>query len=680
VPDLTTPAIDLIQGASPAVALILCAVLLPLAGAAAVWALSTFGQKYPGNGWRNVREGIVWGTNGAALACVLGLYPFFGTEFELPRVCGAGLFFGVDGMRWLLAVLAGVLWLMTSLFSREYLAHTKHKMRYYFYLLVTESGILGTFLSADLFTMLVFFEIMSISSWVLVAQEETPGALRAADSYLAYAVIGGLVSLMGIFLLYHYFGTVRFAVLRNAGLYCTGSDRVRLYIAGALTMFGFAAKAGMWPLHTWLPKAHPVAPAPASALLSGIITKAGMFGILVLSGQLFWQDGKWGGAILFLGTITMVTGAVLAVFSVDLKRTLACSSMSQIGFILVGVGMSCLLGSENGSAVAGLTLHIVNHSLFKLTLFLCAGCVVMNLHRLNLNDIRGFGRGKPILMYAFAMGSFGLMGMPLFSGYISKTLLHDSIVEYQAILVAAGSSSGAFRLLEALFLLSGGLTAAYMTKLFVCLFVEKNADPQLQEKYDGLNGHYMTRLSSAVLLLCGTSIPVLGLTPYLSMDFIAALPNSFFATNGREEPTPYFGGEALLGAGISLCIGAAVYFGIVRPLLHHAKNTYRDRWPAWLDLEEKLYRPLLLQVLPFIGAAAARLAASLFEWLRRGGAHLLLRTGVGDGHITPGRDEQFTVYEREPKGVQGFTASLAYSLLLFGLGLAVVLTYLLTRL
>ena len=137
------------------------------------------------------------------------------------------------------------------------------------------------------------------------------------------------------------------------------------YIAGFCLLFGFGAKAGSFPLHIWLPKAHPVAPAPASALLSGILTKAGIFGVLMLSTDLFRGDQLWGRVILYLGCATMVLGAVLAVFSMDLKRTLACSSVSQIGFILVGIGVSTLLRAENALAARGALLHMVNHSLIK---------------------------------------------------------------------------------------------------------------------------------------------------------------------------------------------------------------------------------------------------------------------------------------------------------------------------
>lgn len=667
--------IQLLNGSGLDAALVLCCMLLPALGGLAAWVCGALADARQNAELAELRDVLTLFTVIGTFCCVVALPSHGSIGFALPGVCGLGLSFATDGLRLTLCLLAAFLWLMTTLFSREYMAHSAHKTRYALFLLLTEGATLGVFFSADLYTLLVCFEVMSITSWVLVAHEETPGAQRAADSYLAFAVIGGLATLMGLFMLYNLLGTLTISALPAAAARC--ENRAALYTAGALTLTGFAAKAGMWPLHTWLPAAHPVAPAPASALLSGIITKAGMFGILALSARLFAADGNWGLVMLCFGLVTMVTGAVLAVFSVDLKRTLACSSMSQIGFILVGVGMSCLLGSANGAAVWGLVLHICNHSLFKLTLFLCAGVVVMNLHQLELNDIRGFGRGKPALLFAFAMGALGIMGVPGWSGYVSKTLLHESIVEYAEILQTLGLPAGFFRAAEWLFLISGGLTVAYMTKLFVCLFIEKNADPAVQARFDALNGHYMTPLTETVLLVSAALIPLLGLTPHDSMEKLAALAGTFFGTAGPAHTVAYFGAESLAGAAVSLAIGAAVYLLAVRGLLMR-QGRYLDRWPKALDLENRLYRPLVLRALPFAGALCARLAASVFEWLRAAACRVLFFRDQG-GYVTPPEDDRFTVYEQQPRGVRGFTGSLSYSLMLFGFGMAAVLLYLFAR-
>ena len=353
-------------------------------------------------------------------------------SFFLEDFCMQGIYLKMDGFRLLYGGVAAFMWMMTGIFSREYFGHYRNRNRYYFFYLLTLGATMGVFLSGDLYTTFLFFEIMSLTSYVWVVHDEKPAAMKAGEIYLAIAVIGGLVMLMGLFLLYDTAGTLRMSELHEVVSCVPLTDRWRIYGAGCCLLFGFGAKAGMFPLHVWLPKAHPVAPAPASALLSGILTKTGVFGVLVVSAEMFRYDVRWGKLVLFLGVVTMFGGAFLALFSVDLKRTLACSSMSQIGFILVGAGMMELLGEKGALAVRGTILHMVNHSMIKLVLFMAAGVVYQNLHALNINEIQGFGKRKPLLKGIFLAGALSIGGIPGFSGYVSKTLLHESIVEYTA--------------------------------------------------------------------------------------------------------------------------------------------------------------------------------------------------------------------------------------------------------
>lgn len=572
------------------------------------------------------------------LSCIF-LYPNLsdaagGQIFVWEGFCGLGLHLTLDGFRALYGTVAAFMWLMTTVFSREYLAHYRNRNRYYFFVLLTLGAIIGVFLSADLFTTFIFFEIMSFTSYVWVAQEETGAAMRAAETYLAIAVLGGMVMLMGLFLLQNALGTLMMKELWPAATQYIGSasspaaasaHQARLYVAGACLLFGFGAKAGMFPLHIWLPKAHPVAPAPASALLSGILTKSGIFGILVVSCQLFSHNGIWGSLVLFLGVITMFGGALLALFSVNLKRTLACSSLSQIGFILVGVGMICLLGEENGLAIRGSLLHMVNHSLIKLVLFMVAGVVYMNLHELELNDIRGFGRKKPLLKLIFLTGALGIGGIPLFNGYVSKTLLHESIVEYtqllrESVLQEVFFSAGAMQAIEWIFLFSGGLTVAYMLKLYIAIFVEKNGDGERQWIFDNRKD-YMNRES--IFALAGSALAVLclGLIPRLTMDGLANLGQGFFRTpmaeNAEVHAVAYFSLTNLKGAAISIFIGLVIYFVIVRGwMMKKEENGFRvyvNRWNERLDLENLVYRPVLMNILPFIGVFVSRIGDTLLD-------------------------------------------------------------------
>ena len=472
-------------------------------------------------------------------------------EYTVPAVCGFGLHFRMDGLRLIMAVVAAFMWTMTTLLSGEYFAGHRHVCRFYLFLLWTLGAVMGVFLSADLLTTFIFFEIMSFTSYVWVAQEENAPSLRAAETYLAVAVIGGLVMLMGIFLLYHELGTLEIGALGTTAASC--GQRGVLYAAGACMLVGFGAKAGAFPLHIWLPKAHPVAPAPASALLSGI-----------LSCQLFLHDGNWGMLMLALGVITMALGAVLAVFSLDLKRTLACSSMSQIGFILVGIGMQGLLGEENVLAVHGTLLHMINHSLIKLVLFMAAGVIFFNTHELDLNSIRGYGRKKPLLKGIFLTGALAIGGVPLFAGYVSKTLLHESILEY--------GSGGLFTAVEWLFLTSGGLTVAYMVKLFVAVFVEKNRDEARQAAYDEKKP-YMNSVTGFALTVSAGILLLWGLLPGLTMDPAARLGQSFMGAARGKGAVAYFSPENLSGAAVSMGIGILVYLVVIRGLLMQARTT-----------------------------------------------------------------------------------------------------------
>ncbi len=516
--------------------------------------------------------------------------------FSFP-LCGFRLAFCLDGFRLLYAGIALFMWIVSLLFTPRYFRGHGHLGRYVFFTLLTFFSTIGVFLSDDLFCTFIFFEIMSFASYVWVAQEETPAALRAAGTYLAVAVFGGMVTLMGLFMLHHLAGTLSFSGLRT---WAASLQDPSVLLAPALLAFtGFAAKAGVFPLHIWLPKAHPVAPAPASALLSGILTKSGVFGMIVLSCNLFPANAAWGSLLLALALPTMIIGALMAVFSTDLKHTLACSSMSQIGFILTGLAFTVLLGHENALAARGTLLHMVNHSLIKLDLFLCAGAVFMNTHTLNLTELRGFGRHKPFLHFCFLTGYLGLIGLPLFSGYLSKSLIHEAILEYAA---EAGSAAWVFSLYEKLFLCAGGLTAAYMTKLYLCLFIFRNRDAAIQARFDQKKS-YLSPASALALAMAALPPLLLGLLPDLLASPLLNAGVPFLGGGSLHGAIAWFSAENLSGAASSLGIGLLVCLLIHCFLVR--QGAYLSRWPVWLDLENRLYRPLVVRILPALGGFVA---------------------------------------------------------------------------
>lgn len=529
------------------------------------------------------------------------------------KVLGLGLHFTTDGFRSLYVLIAALMWFAASLFSKEYMGHGRNRNRYYLFWLVTLGAVAGVLLSADLYTTFVFFELMSFASFVWVIQEENEGSVHAGNLYLAIGVISGLVMLMGIMMLYHEFGTVSMTEVKellstSVELAETAVSETKLFVIGCLICVGFAAKAGLFLLHVWLPKAHTVAPAPASAILSGVLTKMGIFGILLVSGSMFLGNEVWGLMLLAIGILTMFTGAFLAVFSINFKKTLACSSVSQMGFIVTGISMYTLL-HENALAMNGTLLHMINHSLIKLVLFLTAGVIYMKTHSLDLNEIRGYGKNKPLLHIAFAIGAYSIAGIPLGSGYVSKTLIHESMVEYMAEL-PVGSVSTWVELAEILFLVTGGMTLAYMLKLYIAVFWENG---EAKEKPMCKWSTLATVLVPAAVLL------VFGLLPNQTMDKVAELGRltETAVTEGHHGAVNYFTWTNLKGAVISISVGLVLYFGFIRTVLMKkvdGKKVYVDRLPEWFDLEKNVYQPIVLHFLPFVFGFFSRVLDKLTDF------------------------------------------------------------------
>lgn len=389
---------------------------------------------------------------------------------------------------------------------------------------------------------------------------------------------------------------------------------------------------------------------------------------------MFRHDRVWGMVLLAPGAVTMVLGAILAVFSIDLKRTLACSSMSQIGFILTGCSMQCLLGEENGLAVSGTVLHMVNHSMIKLVLFMAAGCIYMNLHKLDLNEIRGYGRNKPFLMLIFAMGAYGICGIPLWNGYVSKTLLHESIVEYMEMLGRQGANVLPFQVLEWAFLMAGGLTAAYMIKLFAAIFLEKaplgrDGDDR-GKKYAG---------TAACFALGGSALflPLMGMAPHRIMDWMADISRPFLRGAHVLHQVEYFSEANLRGACISISMGILVYVLLIRRYLmetgEDGTRIYVDRWPAWLNLEDRVYRPLVLTVLPFLGAMLARCVNGVCEVP----LSLFMKKPEKNQVVVPGESSRFFRQAQDVRLLHMIYSSMGYGFMMLGAGLILMTAYVL---
>ncbi|MBQ5813514.1 MAG: NADH dehydrogenase [Clostridia bacterium] len=582
-------------------------------------------------------------------------------EAAFPDIFMLGVSFAGSGLRSVFGLLCAFMFFMSSLSNPAYFAGEHKNERYDAFMLLTLGGIMGVFYAGDLFTLYICFETMSLASWVWVGHNENEKAQRAADTYLTMAMIGGLVMLYGLFGLHDMFGTLDIASL--AGLSEGCAEKGRLFVLSLCLLVGFGIKAGMYPFHVWLPKAHPVAPAPSSALLSGILTKSGIFGILIIVTGLLWGDHNFMLLLLALGCVTMVLGAVLAVFSTDLKRTLACSSLSQIGFILVGAAM-LTIGHESDLAAAGIVTHALNHGLTKLVLFISAGVIYKHKHTLDLNKLKGAGRSCLPLKICFLLGALSIAGVPGFGGYVSKTLLHEGIVHQ----MHHGSHAlhGILEAAEVMFLFSGGLTAAYMTKLFVKIFVQSPDNDK----------HPVTIDKGSLIAILPAALALLGMGIFPAQTYERAAAAASEALRCAPVSVGYFEWVNLKGAVISLCIGAAVYFVFVRGLLTDHRTGEYTSAPRLLDLEDDIYRPLI-RANAFVGAFLARVLYGLTDGFALCMTRLM-NLGAAK-RVTPGEDHHFGRYSKEYVRAGAIGQTLSFELMLFGIGVVVVLVYLMFR-
>jgi multicomponent Na+:H+ antiporter subunit D len=325
----------------------------------------------------------------------------------------------VDALGLIFAITSSSLWILVSVYSIGYMRSQKEhaQTRFYFSFAVALAGAVGVALAANLVTMFIFYEILTISTYPLVAHEESPEALTAGHKYLAYLLTGGIFFLIGILMTYFLVGTTDFSnqgILKPA---LNASSAIKLQIIFFCFLLGFA-KAAWMPVHSWLPSAM-VAPTPVSALLHAVaVVKAGVFGIIrvvchIYGIELMHTLGL-GLALAVVAAFTIIVANFFAIGQNNLKRMLAYSTINQLSFIILGVALLSPM------ALTGALLHIPFHGFMKITLFLCAGAIAAITGKKAISDLAGMGRVLPVTLSAFMIGAFGMCGAPPLAGFISK--------------------------------------------------------------------------------------------------------------------------------------------------------------------------------------------------------------------------------------------------------------------
>lgn len=626
-----------VQGNLMMSALPLITVLIPIIGSILVGFLGLKDVRLSRSAAVIISAFTVYLTAELFLAALSG-YTLF---YNLPDLAGISMSMKVDLTGSVFALFTAFIWFLAVLASLPYMAHDQRQTRYFTFLILTLGGCVGVFLCGDFLSLFLFFELMTLAAYALVVHTQSAGAMKAGANYLYLGIIGGLSLLSGIILLNSNTGTVSIEPLMQ-NLQHSGGTAVLIAL---LMIAGFGVKAGMIPLHIWLPQAHPVAPAPASALLSGIMIKTGAYGIIRIATMLYTpskelaESGLWhftenlGHIIIWIGIVTMLLAALMAVLQNNAKRLLAYSSISQMGYILMGVGAAGYLGYDGAMGFGGFSYHIINHAFFKSGFFILFGIIYTRLHEVNMDKLGGLWRKFPVTFAAFAVCAAGIMGIPGFNGYASKTLLHHAIVEayehhHLWDLWAA----------EKLFMLTSGLTVCYIAKLFISVFFGR-IDPETEFKL-GSKGQNENWIERTVALMFIGVITFLGLAPnYMVTRIIVPMSKPFTYNDYYVNyllKTSIWNVHDLLGIAIALALGAGFY------ILFKRKELFSYSLPDYVSIEYAVYNPAV----KFLGVAFTRVGRYIDESANRlyhGAPVMLARTSGDVGFLD---EKTFNLYGR----------------------------------
>lgn len=414
----------------------------------------------------------------------------------------------IDEVGLIFVILISVIWVLASLVAVEYMSHEVNVVRFNIFFIVSLGAMVGVASSANLFSFYLFYEAMTLVSYPLVINQGTPEAKKAGVQYLAYSLIGAALTLLAIMVVNNVASSNEFVAGGYLQSFIGHEIQGLLVLVYFFAIIGYGAKAGLYPMHAWLPKAHPVAPAPASALLSGIITKAGVLGIIRMTYYVFGPEivqGTWAQkTLLILIVLTIFLGSMLAFKARQLKVRLAYSSVSQVSYVLLGILVL------NAEGLTGALLQVLSHAMIKNLLFLTVGAIIFKTGKTYVDEIQGEGKTMPLTMIAFTIGSLSLIGIPPLSGFISKYYLamgslavENDIFGISAIIIL---------------ILSSMLTAGYLLPLVIKAFFPVNEGAE-----NTWPDQEPTSFMTIPFLILTVGIVMLGAYPDFMLNFIRSL-------------------------------------------------------------------------------------------------------------------------------------------------------------
>lgn len=448
---------------------------------------------------------------GLVIAALLGLFVIFGEDMELLLFSlgkNMNIYFEVDNLGRLFALVVTVVWLLAGFYAFEYMKHEKEEKRYFGFYLIVFGVLFALCFSGSMLTYYLFYELMTLLSVPLILHSKTKEAIMGGLKYLFYSLFGAYMVLFGLYFLNKYASTLNFGTggVLDMGL-AAGNEGI-LLVAAFLMILGFSVKAGMFPFHAWLPTAHPVAPAPASAVMSGIIVKMGVLGMIRVVFYMFgaefirgtWVQTTW----LVLSLITVFMGSMLAYREKNLKKRLAYSTVSQVSYILFGMALL------NPQSLTGSLLHVVFHAVIKSALFMCAGAIIYKTGKTTVDHLKGIGKEMPVTIWCYTFASLALIGIPPASGFISKWYLATGSLE---------SGIGTFSWLGPVILLvSALLTAGYLLPITINGFL-----PGADYNYSSLQKKEPVKMMVVPLLILAVLAIVMGVFPNPLTNYISEI-------------------------------------------------------------------------------------------------------------------------------------------------------------
>ncbi|HCI74207.1 MAG TPA: proton-conducting membrane transporter [Lachnospiraceae bacterium] len=464
--------------------LIVCTILFPVI--AGIAASVTHARSYRS---RCMRYALI-----SVASCVLGVLTIlYGERITLLTFAeNVTLTFALDavGRFFLAAVL--ILYTCAAFYSMEYMKMEEDIPQFFGFFYVSLGALIAVCAADNLATVYLAFEMATLTTVPLVLHERTKAAVSAGLKYLFYSIGGALMGLFGVFFVYYYGMAGKSFVLGGFLDKAAAAGHEKVLLAAVMVaIIGFGTKAGMYPMHGWLPTAHPIAPAPASALLSGIIAKAGVIAVIRLVYYCVGADFIRGTYVqyawMILAMLTIFMGSMMAFLQKNMKKRLAYSTVSQISYIMLALSLL----SEGG--VKGALLHVMSHAASKGCLFLCAGVFIYKLGKRGVDELAGVGRQMPVVMWCFLIASLSLVGIPPMGGFLSKWVIALNVADDGMKILSV--------LPVVVLLISAMLTAGYLFPVaFRAFFPGKDAVVSVEKEEPN------ALMTVPMMVLCGVAL------------------------------------------------------------------------------------------------------------------------------------------------------------------------------